>query len=186
MQVGLILAAGSGSRMGRPKATLEINGERLVDRAVTIFHEAGIKNVYVVLGAWQGYVPGAHVLINHDWESGMGSSLVTGLKSISENPENTDVVISLVDLPGMTAAAIRKISEASQEIAVGQFGGKSGHPVKFARKHWQPIIDSAGGDVGARPYLKGRDDVIFIELGDLAVGTDIDTQADLDSFGGQK
>jgi nicotine blue oxidoreductase len=185
MQVGLILAAGSGSRMGRPKATIEINGERLVDRAVSIFHEAGIKNVYVVLGAWQGSVPEAHVLFNPEWKSGMGSSLVTGLKSISENPENTDVVISLVDLPGMTAAAIRKISEASQEIAVGQFGGKSGHPVKFARNHWQSIIESADGDIGARNYLKWRDDVFFIELGDLAIGTDIDTQADLDSFGGQ-
>jgi nicotine blue oxidoreductase len=186
MQVGLILAAGSGSRMGRPKAALEINGERLVDRAVTIFHEAGIKKVYVVLGAWQGYVPGAHVLINPDWESGMGSSLATGLNSISEDLENTDVVISLVDLPGMTAAAIRKISDASQEIAVGQFGGKSGHPVKFTRNHWQSIIDSVEGDVGARTYLKGRDDVFFIELGDLAVGIDVDTQADLENFGGQQ
>ena len=79
MQVGLILAAGSGSRMGRPKATLEIDGERLVDRAVSIFHEAGIKNVYVVLGAWQGFVPGATVVVNTNWETGMGSSLVAGL-----------------------------------------------------------------------------------------------------------
>lgn len=185
MQVGLILAAGSGSRMGRPKATIEINGERLVDRAVSIFHEAGIKNVYVVLGAWQGSVPDAHVVNNPDWESGMGSSLITGLKSISENPENSEVVISLVDLPGMTAAAIRKISEAPQEIVVGQFAGKPGHPVKFARKHWQSIIESTSGDAGARNYLKWRDDVFLIELKDLAAGNDVDTQADLDSFSGQ-
>jgi nicotine blue oxidoreductase len=115
----------------------------------------------------------------------MGSSLVAGLKTISENPENSDVVISLVDLPGMTAAAVRKISEAPQEIVVGQFAGKSGHPVKFARKHWQPIIESTSGDAGARNYLKWRDDVSYIELQDLATGNDVDTQADLDSFGGQ-
>ena len=77
MHVGIILAAGSGSRMGGPKATIEIAGQRLVDRAVSVFHDGGIKDVYVVLGAWQGDVPGAQVLINPDWQTGMGSSDVS-------------------------------------------------------------------------------------------------------------
>jgi CTP:molybdopterin cytidylyltransferase MocA len=184
MQVGLILAAGSGSRMGRPKATLEIDGERLVDRAVSIFHEAGIKNVYVVLGAWQGFVPGATVVVNTNWETGMGSSLVAGLEAISENLEIIDVVISLVDLPGMTSEAIRKVAESSQDIAMGEFSGKPGHPAKFARKHWQAIIDSAEGDFGARNFLKGRDDVSYISLDHLATGKDVDTPEDLAGFKG--
>ena len=48
---GLVLAAGEGRRLGRPKALLEVDGERLVDRAVRVLHEAGCSPVYVVAGA---------------------------------------------------------------------------------------------------------------------------------------
>ena len=161
MQVGIILAAGSGSRMGSPKATIQIDGERLVDRAVAIFHDAGIKDVYVVLGAWQGYIPGAEIVINPDWQTGMGSSLRVGIDAILKNPEYSAAIISLVDLPGMTAAAIREIADSSREIVMGSFEGKSGHPVKFARKYWKEIMESATGDFGARNFLKGRDDVLL-------------------------
>jgi len=179
MQVGIILAAGSGSRMGGPKATIEIDGQRLVDRAVTLFHDGGIKDVYVVLGAWQGEVPGAQALINPDWQTGMGSSLRVGIDAIMKNPEYSAAIISLVDLPGMTAAAIREIADSSQEIVMGTFEGKAGHPVKFARKYWKEIMESATGDFGARNFLKERDDVFFIALDHLADGRDVDTPEDL-------
>ena len=179
MQVGIILAAGSGSRMGSPKATIEIDGERLVDRAVAIFHDAGIKDVYVVLGAWQGYIPGAEIVINPDWQTGMGSSLRVALEAILKNPDYSEVIISLVDLPGMTSAAIRAVAGSAQEVVMGTFDGKPGHPVKFARKYWKEIMESATGDFGARNFLKGRDDVFYISLDQLATGKDIDTPEDL-------
>jgi nicotine blue oxidoreductase len=182
MQVGLILAGGSGSRMGQPKAALVIDGQRLIDRAIENFHNAGIKEVFVVLGAWQGDVPGAHIIINDQWEEGMGSSLRAGLRTLLENPKYLDVVISLVDLPGMTAAAIQAVSESPNEIAMGTFDGKSGHPVKFARKHWPEIISSAVGDVGARNFLKGRTDISHVELSTIASGDDVDTPADLENY----
>ena len=179
MQVGIILAAGSGSRMGGPKATIEIAGERLVDRAVRLFHDAGIRDVYVVLGAWQGDVAGAKILINPDWQTGMGGSLRLGLEAILKNPEYSQVIISLVDLPGMTTAAIREVADSAQEVVAGTFNGKPGHPVKFARKYWKEIMESATGDFGARNFLKGRDDVFFIALDHLANGRDVDTPEDL-------
>ena len=82
----------------------------------------------------------------------------------------------------MTSEAIRKVAESSQDIAMGEFSGKPCHPAKFARKHWQAIIDSAEGDFGARNFLKGREDVLYIDIGELATGNDIDTPADLESF----
>ena len=179
MQVGIILAAGSGSRMGAPKATIEIAGVRLVDKAVAIFHNAGIKDVYVVLGAWQGEVPGAETVINPNWQSGMGSSLRSALEHLETRPEFTQAIISLVDLPGMTAEAIRAVAESSQEIVMGSFNGKPGHPVKFSRKYWKEIAESAKGDVGARDFLKGRGDIFYIPLEDLADGSDVDTPGDL-------
>jgi len=178
----LILAAGSGSRMGAPKAALEIGGQRLVDRAVNLFRDAGYPEIYVVLGAWIGEVPHAQLLINHDWEEGMGSSLRLGLSQLIGIPEITEVIVSLVDLPGLTAVAIKRIGEEPHDLVVATFEGKQGHPVKFGRAHWQPIIEGAGGDVGARNYLKGRPDVHYISLDGLANGKDVDTPAELKTF----
>jgi CTP:molybdopterin cytidylyltransferase MocA len=179
MHVGLILAAGSGSRLGTPKASLVVGGQRLVDRAINNFTSAGVSEIYVVLGAWQGVVEGAHVIVNENWQDGMASSLKIGLEHISKNTAATDVTISLVDLPGMTPDAIREVVQSSHDIVVGTFAGKPGHPVKFAKKYWNEISESATGDMGARNFLKGRDDVHFIPLDHLATGKDIDTPEDL-------
>jgi nicotine blue oxidoreductase len=51
---GLVLAAGEGKRFGGPKAPYVHNGERLVDRAVSVLANAGCNPVFVVLGAWLG------------------------------------------------------------------------------------------------------------------------------------
>lgn len=182
MIVALILAAGEGSRIGVPKATLEIDGERFVDRAVSIFKKAGCTEVYVVLGAWIGEVPNAKVIANEDWKEGMGSSLCVGLSHISSLPEVESVLVSLVDLPGLTAEAVERILEEPGEIVIGTYGGKCGHPVKFSRKHWQGIMARAVGDVGARDYLASRSDVQYVELGALASGKDVDTSIDLELF----
>jgi nicotine blue oxidoreductase len=179
MHVGLILAAGSGSRLGTPKASLVVGGQRLVDRAINNFTSAGVSEIYVVLGAWQGVVEGAHVIVNENWQDGMASSLKIGLEHISKNTAATDVTISLVDLPGMTPDAIREVVQSSHDLVVGTFAGKPGHPVKFAKKYWNEISESATGDMGARNFLKGRDDVHFIPLDHLATGKDIDTPEDL-------
>ena len=179
MHVGLILAAGSGSRLGTPKASLVVGGQRLVDRAINNFTSAGVSEIYVVLGAWQGVVEGAHVIVNENWQDGMASSLKIGIEHISKNTAATDVTISLVDLPGMTPDAIREVVQSSHDIVVGTFAGKPGHPVKFAKKYWNEISESATGDMGARNFLKGRDDAHFIPLDHLATGKDIDTPEDL-------
>lgn len=182
MIAGLILAAGEGRRMGGPKATIEVNGVRLVDHAVTIFKQAGIENIFVVLGAWVGEVEGATVIVNEDWQSGMASSLRTALKHISEIAEIESVVISLVDLPGLTSAAISVIAKTPRDLVMATYKEVAGHPAKFARAHWAGIIGSAHGNVGARQYLAGRSDIHYLRLDDLADGTDVDTPKDLAEF----
>ena len=54
-QNAIILAAGFGMRMVpinliTPKALLEVNGERLIDRLITQLHEVGITDITVVVG----------------------------------------------------------------------------------------------------------------------------------------
>jgi nicotine blue oxidoreductase len=171
--------------MGTPKAIVEIDGERLIDRAIANFHGAGINKVYVVLGAWVGELPGVEVILNPDWAEGMGSSLRAGLSALTTDPTITEVVVSLVDLPGMTPAALAAVASSPAELAMGSYGGKSGHPAKFARSHWPAIIESAVGDQGARGYLKGRSDITLVALDGLATDGDLDTPEDLLKFHSQ-
>jgi CTP:molybdopterin cytidylyltransferase MocA len=174
---GLVLAAGEGRRFGGPKAPYELDGERLVDRAVRCLREGGCHPVAVVLGAWVGDVPDATVVINEDWSEGMGSSLRAGLAALRGQDAERDVVVSLVDLPGLTPEAVRRIVETDAPLVIATFEGRRGHPVRMGATHLPAIIESAHGDHGARDYLRDRDDIVFVEIGDIAGGEDLDVPA---------
>jgi CTP:molybdopterin cytidylyltransferase MocA len=171
---GLVLAAGAGTRYGQPKAPVVIDGERLVDRAVRVLTEGGCDPVYVVLGAWVGAVDGADIVVNDGWPEGMGSSLRIGLEALAAQSDAESVIVTLVDLPGLSADAIRRIAGTDADLAVATYDGERGHPVKLARRHWEAAIAVAQGDEGARRLLRGRDDVVLVEVGDVAAGYDVD------------
>jgi nicotine blue oxidoreductase len=175
--VGLVLAAGEGKRFGGPKAPFELNGERLVDRAVRILHEAGAVHIYVVLGAWIGDVENADVIVNPDWETGMASSLRVGLSHLETQTNSQRAVITLVDLPGLTAQAIERVASDSHSISVATYDGTRGHPVAFNREHWEDVANSAHGDSGAREFLKAHMATTNnVEVGDIATGEDMDVR----------
>lgn len=178
---GLVLAAGSGSRFGQPKAGVVIEGERLVDRAVRILSQAGADPVLVVLGAWQGSVPGASTVLNPQWPTGMGSSLRAGLQALADPAHRgTDaVLVTLVDLPGLTVPAVQRVLHTRAELVVATYDGVRGHPAKFGRRHWAGIAASARGDAGAREYLRNRSDLVLVEVGDVATGQDLDRPEDM-------
>jgi nicotine blue oxidoreductase len=175
---GLVLAAGEGRRFGGPKAPVVFEGERLVDRAARCLRESGCDPVYVVLGAWLGDVPDAHVLVNPDWPTGMGSSLRVGLRELSTHDEIDDVVVTLVDLPGLTPAAVRRVIDAPGDLVVATYDGTRGHPVRFGRGHWAGITATLSGDAGARTYLRDRTDVTMVDVADVASGEDLDAPDD--------
>lgn len=171
---GIVLAAGEGKRFGGPKAPFKIDGERLVDRAVRVLHKAGCTPVAAVLGAWQGEVDGAVVLTNSGWQEGMASSLRVALQWLNVEANTDYALITLVDLPGLTPQAVRRVLNAPDGIAVATYEGKRGHPVRIPREHFRTLIDTVSGDEGARSFLAGRDDITFVEVGDVASGLDLD------------
>ena len=174
---GLVLAAGEGKRFGGPKAPYVHDGERLVDRAVAVLANAGCNPVFVVLGAWLGEVPSATVLENPDWSTGMGSSLQVGLKHLNAESDIDEVVVSLVDLPGLTSEAVARIVNTPGDIVVAAYDTKRGHPVKFASSTWPELIKSATGDQGARSYIAEHpDQIVLVEVGDVATGEDMDVR----------
>lgn len=167
-----MLAAGAGRRFGGPKAPYVLDGERLVDRAVRVLSEGGCGPVLVVLGAWVGDVPGARVVVNAEWSTGMGSSLRTGLGAV-DGLDVERVLVTLVDLPGLTPDAVRRILQSTSGLAQAAYDGERGHPVLLGRDHWAGVAATAEGDRGARAYL-AQHEVARIEVGDVAGGDDLD------------
>ncbi|MCX4855752.1 nucleotidyltransferase family protein [Streptomyces canus] len=186
---GLLLAAGGGRRLGgRPKALLEHRGRPLVEHAVGVLRAAGCTRVHVVLGAAAAVVReraelGDCVLAeNPEWADGMGSSLRAGLDSLTGTTARA-ALVSLVDQPGIGAAAVRRVLAAYEDetsLVSAAYDGVRGHPVLLGAAHWAGITATATGDRGARAYLKEHEDAItLVECADVAEPYDIDTTADL-------
>jgi molybdenum cofactor cytidylyltransferase/nicotine blue oxidoreductase len=177
----VVLAAGGGRRYGMPKALVEFEGSLLVERAV-VTAKGVCDPVLVVLGAqavdvWrQADLAGVAVLANEDWESGMASSLRTGLEGLRGWPGRVDAaLITLVDMPGMTAAALARMAEHAgpDALAVATYDGVRAHPVLLGRNHWAGVIETATGDEGARRYLAAND-VTEVDCTGLADPADLD------------
>jgi molybdenum cofactor cytidylyltransferase/nicotine blue oxidoreductase len=106
----------------------------------------------------------------------MASSLRTGLDGLRGWPGRIDAaLILLVDMPGMTAEALTRMTAdaAPAALAVATYGGVRGHPVLIGREHWAGVVATATGDEGARRYLAAHD-VAEIDCTGLADPTDLD------------
>lgn len=190
----LILAAGGGSRMGRPKALLEFRGRLLVERALDAALAGGCAQALVVLGAAADQVRrradlrAALTVVNDGWRDGMGSSLRAGLAGLGApgaGPAIDAAVVLLVDQPLIGADAVRAVLGAwsgGARLAAASYGGRRGHPVLLGREHWAGAARLAAGDVGARPYLAARAaHLVLVPCDTLADPRDLDLPADLDA-----
>lgn len=180
---GLVLAAGAGRRYGKPKALVEYEGTRLVDRAAGTLRAGGVDPVVVVLGAAADRVRAAArladctVVENPDWDTGMGSSLRTGLAALAGTGAVAAIIL-LVDTPGITAEAVRRIAgrAAPMALAMGGYGDRRSHPVLLGSDHWPGVAELAVGDTGARPYLQAHAAAVeIVPCGDVADDYDLDT-----------
>lgn len=185
----ILLAAGSSSRLGQPKQLLRLNGETLLARMLRLAKEAGATPVRVVVGAHRDSLcravdfGGATVVVNHDWEQGISTSIRAGLQGLEESAANIDgVLIMSCDQPRLTASHLRSLIEAFTEkadstIIASAYGGIQGVPAVFPRAAF-PGLRELRGDVGARAFLtKSLCKVIALpfEGGEI----DIDLPADL-------
>ena len=179
---GLLLAAGAGTRMGRPKALVD----GWLTRAVDSLESAGCHGVTVVLGAGADEASalladaGVEVrqVVAADWADGMGASLRAGLESLDDGPDGPDaVIVTLVDLPDVGAEVVRRVLADPVDTATlrrAAYDGTPGHPVLIGRDHWAGVAAAASGDRGARDYLAAHATGL-VECGDLASGVDVDS-----------
>lgn len=194
--LGLLLAAGAGTRAGGPKALrTDEAGTPWVTRAAQVLLDGGCDHVLVVLGA--GALEAEPLLRDRDdlttvwcagWAEGMGASLRTGLDWVldaagdEDGPDVDLVLVHLVDLPDVGAPVVRRLlgsvaGQGSSALARAAYAGMPGHPVALGSDHWAAARAAAVGDHGARDLLV-REAATLVECGDLASGDDVDTPVD--------
>lgn len=179
--VGLLLAAGAGSRMGRPKALVADADGPWLPRSVRVLRSGGCEAVTVVLGAAADEaLPlvadlGVRVVRAADWEAGMSASLAAGLRALDVPGEEVAALVHLVDLPDVGPAVVSRLLEGAgaSSLARAVYDGRPGHPVLLGREHWPGVLTGLAGDEGAKEYLS-RHGALLVECGDLASGHDVD------------
>jgi 2-haloacid dehalogenase len=187
---GLILAAGTSSRLGRTKQLLELHGRPLLQFVIDAAAGAGLGEVVVVLGHEAERVgaalwlpPGARTVINRDYDQGQSTSLRTGLDALSARSEAA--VVLLGDQPGISSDMIRttvsRFRLGDAPVVRGSHGDVPGHPVVVGRDEWGEWR-SLSGDAGARVLIESHPErVAEVDLGPAAI-VDVDTQADYENL----
>jgi CTP:molybdopterin cytidylyltransferase MocA len=181
--VGIVLAAGAGTRAGGPKALRATGaGEGWMAVQHRLLVVSGASRVLVVLGAAaEAALPllprGAEPVLAPDWADGLSASLAAGLAAASSSPDAVAALVTLVDLPDLPAAAVRRVLAAGplapEALRRATYRGAPGHPVLLGREHWAPLAAGLRGDTGAGPYLRAHD-TAAVECGDLGDGRDRD------------
>jgi molybdenum cofactor cytidylyltransferase len=152
--------------------------------------EAGCDPVVVVTGSDSELVAEAvsglnvKIVSNHDWDTGLASSLRSGIGAACAMSDCDAVLITLADQPRVTAASLRKLLgafDAKHRIVAAEYSGTIGVPALFGREQLDRLMQTRG-DLGAGPFLRShRKEVTAIPLEEAAL--DIDTPADLAQLG---
>ncbi len=183
---GIILAAGSSTRMGRPKALLPLENSTFLKRLIKTF-AAHCKPVIVVLGgdaealrAALADSPGVVAAFNPDHQLGMLSSLQTGLAHAPAG--SPGVVFTLVDHPRLKAetldAVLRHFEQPGAEVVIPRYGGQRGHPVAISWGVAEELL-AAAKTGSPKDVIRGhRAATVFVDLDDAAIVEDIDTPED--------
>ena len=183
---GIVLAAGTSSRLGRPKQLLDLGGRPVLRWVLDAALAASLDEIVVVLGHDADEIRAAvpihqrvRVALNPDYLEGQSTSLRTGLRALDDGSEAA--VVLLADQPGIRADAVDGVIGAWRKgagpIVQASYGGKPAHPTLFSRELW-PELEALTGDEGARSFIAahGRHRS-HVEVGGEPPD-DIDTEAD--------
>lgn len=183
----IILAAGAASRMGRLKQLLPFRGQTLIERTIEQAIDARFSPVIVVVGSRADEVvaaigPPVEIVRNSAWESGMGSSIVAGMRHLQPY-DPPAVAILLTDQPLVTSQhllAMATLLRASPfNIVAAAYNGTVGVPALFRREAFD-LLTTLPPESGAGPLLRRSSaNVTVFPLPEAAL--DIDTPRDLDA-----
>jgi molybdenum cofactor cytidylyltransferase len=184
----VLLAAGTSSRMGTPKQLLRFGNETLLEHAIGILSRSKVDEIIVVLGHQavsiqsQIRLENVKVVVNDRYGEGMGTSLRTGISSVS--PDARAALVMLADQPFLLPATIDRLIEeydkAAPQIVLPLCKGFRGNPVLLDRSVFPEIMGLAG-DVGCRAIFGDHtENILKVPVEDIGVLLDVDTKTDLE------
>jgi molybdenum cofactor cytidylyltransferase len=153
---GIILAAGTSSRLGTNKLFLELSGESLIRRAVRTANEAALSRVIVVAGHESERVQSAlrdadcEVVVNPDYRGPMSASMHRGLDALGDDIDAA--LVMLVDMVHVTTDMVREIARTAGEspapIVVSRYADVTAPPILFKRALFPELLAWNGEGCG--------------------------------------
>ena len=184
----IILAAGSSSRLGKPKQNLIFQGSTLLQRSIKAALAADCQEVLVVLGANIFEIEptikneSIQIIHNPDWELGMSSSISCGLTALLKvNPQIQSVILMLCDQPFADMAIINQLIQASannKQLIACNYNGTIGVPALFYKSYFEELLSLQGNEGAKKLLLKYSNELhtVPFPLGMI----DIDTVGDFE------
>ena len=161
----IILAAGASRRMGPPKQLLKIDGQTLIERTIALTQVIDNQKTVVVLGAnadkIRPYIPQqekVNVIVNEDWQQGMGTTLRKGMDFFLRQADNFKAVVVMVcDQPYLTSEKLQQLihqyKATKAAIIATAYNGIKGVPALFDNSLFSKLI-TLNKDEGARKIIK--------------------------------
>jgi len=185
----ILLAAGQSKRMnGENKLTKEIEGIPLIKNSVKNILFSSVDELIVVLGYQNEIIQKLidkhekiKFIFNKDFESGMSSSIKTGLNQLSKNTEA--FFICLGDMPMINSDIYNQLikSKNQKDILVPTYNKEQGNPVLFSISMKSTIM-SVKGDKGAKKILEqNKNKILKVEINDINITKDFNTKSDFNS-----
>lgn len=168
---GIVLAAGTSTRMGTNKLLLELDGTTVLRRAVTRTLDAGLDPVLVVLGHESEKarellqdLP-AGVIVNPDYQEGMNGSLAAGLRALP--PAVAAGVVVLADMPFVThdmiASVLDRYRRSGARLVVSEYGGRAAPPVLYDRSLFAELMAETGEGMGRSVVSRHRAEAVAVQ-----------------------
>jgi molybdenum cofactor cytidylyltransferase len=189
----VVLAAGMSRRMGTPKQLLRMGDETILERTLKNVRGSNVSEIILVLGHAADDVQktiaaqGLKVVINPDYEQGMGTSLHSGLAAVGANAKAA--IIVLADQPWISSDTFNRLIECHQEcmpqIIVPLYKGFRGNPVLLDRSVFEEV-KGLNGDVGCRAIFGDHTgEIRKLPVDDVGILLDIDSRSDFETLGVQ-
>ncbi len=187
-RVGIaLLAAGSSERLGSPKQLVQFEDKSLLRRAAETALESCCSPMVVVLGANQeacvAELAGLEIQIasNSDWQSGMGSSVRSGLEALLAADELAAVVFMVCDqllvTPQILDSLVNTFEAGDHPIVASEYEGEVGVPALFALSLFPELLALKGPEGARKVIQRHRDESAIVPFPGGMV--DIDTPEDL-------
>ncbi len=185
---GLILAAGSSSRMGSPKQLMLLNETTILEHVVKNLEGSSIDRIFCVIGESAPLIRPyleryqIDIIFNPDYKDGLSSSINCGINHIVKNGFDT-VLIALGDQPLIKSAyfnnLITTFNKNEEKIIATDYSGKFGVPIVVPKTYFYDLL-LLKGEKGAKEFLNSRlPDVISLKTDTLF---DVDTKEDYDAL----